>query len=211
MKAGEVLDFGELNDLHVAMLEHAELTASIAHPQMALYDDLRFAVVGTHLGGPNKGVTLAHTGFDGVPAGTLTEADLVGRLNSMALIQPEGMATRMVETLTEFFHDQVVRHWDRLAASGLTGADQVLGASPTTGAGAIEWYRRAMDDTVALANFHRLNQDKLVGIASLTSAGQMWETNLDKAVIVALHLRDNPGISPQQLSDDMNRVGQKVT
>ena len=146
-----------------------------------------------------------------MPAGTLTEADLVGRLNSMALIQPEGMVTRMVENITEFFHDQVVRHWDRLAASGLTGADQVLGASPTTGAGAIEWYRRAMDDTVALANFHRLNQDKLVGIASLTSAGQMWETNLDKAVIVALHLRDNPGISPQQLSDDMNRVGQKVT
>lgn len=210
MKKGDVLTLDELNDLTAGVLEHAELTAAIAHPQMAMLGDARFAVVGVHLGGRNRGVSLAPVLFDGVAAGMLTEPQLVTRLGSIARHSPEATATHMSEIMVKFWDDQVIPHMEELQTSGVLGPNRLQADPPTDGTAAVDWYRLAHSDADGAAQFHGLNTDRVVGVASLTSAAQRWETNIDKSVAVLLYLRENPTANAERLHAHMNDVGLKL-
>jgi hypothetical protein len=210
MKKGDVLTLDELNDLTAGVLEHAELTAAIAHPQMAMLGDARFAVVGVHLGGRNRGVSLAPVLFDGVAAGMLTEPQLVTRLGSIARHSPEATATHMSEIMVKFWDDQVIPHLEELQTSGVLGPNRLQADPPTAGTAAVDWYRLAYTDADGAAQFHGLNTDRVIGVASLTSAAQRWETNIDKSVAVLLYLRENPTANAERLHAHMNDVGLKL-
>ncbi len=210
MKRGEVLSLDELNDLTAGVLEHAELTAAIAHPQMALLGDPRFAVVGIHLGGRNRGVSLAPVLFDGVAAGMLTEPQLVTRLEHISRHSPEATVTHMTEIMVKFWDDQVVPHMEELQTSGALGPNRLQAEPPTVGTAAVDWYRLAYADADSAAQFHGFNTDRVIGVASLTSAAQRWETNIDKAVAVLLYLRENPTAIAETLHAHMNDLGMKL-
>ncbi len=78
------------------------------------------------------------------------------------------------------------------------------------GAG-VHWYGIAGEETGSLAQFHGLNHERLVGFASLLSAGELWEGNLDKGVVAALWYKNHPGADVDQFMHYMNSEGMKVT
>ncbi len=210
MKKGEILGDAGVNDLTAGVLEHAALTASISHPQMALLGDIRFAVVGVHLGGRNRGVALGSVAFDGVAAGTLTEPQLVARLGSMSRHSPESTVGHMSEVMVRFWDEQVLPHMDELQTSGVLGTNRLQAEPPTPGVAAVDWYRVAWADADANAQFHGFNTDRVIGVASLTSAAQRWETNIDKSIAVLLYLRENPTANAERLHAHLNDLGMKL-
>ena len=76
----------------------------------------------------------------------------------------------------------------------------------------VRWYRLASDDLATAANDLGMNHRKLVGVASLMSAGELWEQNIEKAVAAGRYLTDHADATPRQLADHMNKVvGIKTT
>ena len=70
----------------------------------------------------------------------------------------------------------------------------------------VAWYKFAADDLLGAANEIGMSHKKLVGVASLMSAGELWEQNIEKAVAAGRYLTDHPTAQPQQLADYMNNV-----
>ena len=76
----------------------------------------------------------------------------------------------------------------------------------------VAWYKFAADDLRGAANEIGMNHRKLVGVASLMSAGELWEQNIEKAVAAGRYLTDHADATPRQLADHMNKVvGIKTT
>ena len=71
---------------------------------------------------------------------------------------------------------------------------------------ALEWYRIANDDLATAATHIGINHRKLVGVASLMSAGELWEQNIEKAVAAARYMGEHPNASATQLKNHMNNV-----
>lgn len=76
----------------------------------------------------------------------------------------------------------------------------------------VGWYKFAADDLRGAADEIGVNHRKLVGVASLMSAGELWEQNIEKAVAAGRYLTDHADATPRQLADHMNKVvGIKTT
>lgn len=73
------------------------------------------------------------------------------------------------------------------------------------------WYQIAYEETAGLAAFHGLNHERLIGLASLLSAGELWEQNIDKAVVAANWLRDNPEADAKAFQKYMSDSGLTAT
>lgn len=71
---------------------------------------------------------------------------------------------------------------------------------------AVAWYRFASDDLKGAAQDIGMSHRKLVGVASLMSAGELWEQNIEKATSAGKYLMNNQNATPKQLADYMNNV-----
>ena len=71
---------------------------------------------------------------------------------------------------------------------------------------ALEWYRIASEDLATAAADIGMSHRKLVGVASLMSAGELWEQNIEKAVAAARYMTNHPNSTAKQLKDYMNKV-----
>ncbi len=76
---------------------------------------------------------------------------------------------------------------------------------------ALIWYRNAQAEIAAQGAFHGIDERRLTGYAALLSAGELWEENIEKAVVAALHLRDNPSVGRVALQRHMSARGLKIT
>jgi hypothetical protein len=76
----------------------------------------------------------------------------------------------------------------------------------------VAWYKIAGDDLGLGAIEIGISQRKLVGVASLMSAGELWEQNIEKAIAAARYVTDHPNVTAVQLQSHMNDiVGIKAT
>ncbi len=73
------------------------------------------------------------------------------------------------------------------------------------------WYQIAMGDIKGQASLHGLNERRLVGVASYLSAGEQWETNIEKAVVAALYAKDNPDFDSIGLQAHVTAAGHKIS
>ena len=73
------------------------------------------------------------------------------------------------------------------------------------------WYQIAYGDIKEQANLYGLNPQRLVGVASYLSAGEQWETNIEKAVVAALYAKDNPKFTGADLQAFVTSAGHKIS
>ena len=71
---------------------------------------------------------------------------------------------------------------------------------------AVAWYRIANEDLARAASEIGMHHRKLVGVASLMSAGELWEQNIEKAVAAARYMANHPDATSKQLKNHMNTV-----
>ena len=99
-----------------------------------------------------------------------------------------------------------------LVETAVPGAYRGIIPEPARQYGAAwHFYQIANEDLASRAQFHGLSHERLVAMASLLSAGELWEQNIDKAVVATLWLRENPKANTDQFMHYMNSEGLKVT
>ncbi len=203
MLDGETLDGPELAELTGALTQFAEMTVNLGHPEMVLMDP-RFAVHSIVMDPDNPRLALSVVPFDPITEANLFETEMTKRLHLMMTVNPEGMVPLMTQNLVDFVEMEVMPNWDRLKSA-------VPGAFRGEKVWAAEWYRLARQDTYARANDIGFEPDRLVGIASLMSAGELWESNIEKAVRAAQYMLRNPKWTEKGLWRHMNQGGYKST
>ena len=73
------------------------------------------------------------------------------------------------------------------------------------------WYRIARGDITEQAKLHGLNEERLIGVASYLSAGEQWETNIEKSVVAALFAKNNPDYTASDLQSHVIAAGHKIS
>ena len=200
---GEVLDGPELAELTGALTQFAEMTVNLGHPEMVLMDP-RFAVNSIIMDPDNPRLALSVVPFDPITQANLFETEMTKRLHLMMTVNPEGMVPLMTQNLVDFVLNEVMPNWEKLKSA-------VPGAFRGEKGWAADWYRLAREETHARAKDIGFEPDRLVGIASLMSAGELWESNIEKAVRAAQYMLRNPNWTEKGLHRHMNRGGYKST
>lgn len=189
VKSG-VFDDLDGQTLAEAQTRFAQLTESFGHPELVL-DDPRFTVSRIDL--ENGRVALATPSWDPIPLWQMDMAEANRRIGHMMALNPAQMLPHMTQNILDMWDGPVQQNWNRLQhAVPKLDVDEPWGS-------ARDWYAIARDDTAALTEGQAFNQDELIGAASVLSAGELWETNIDKAFQALKHLRENPGVEPTRL------------
>ncbi len=209
LKGGENLSTGELGELTDAMVDFARRTQGATHPEMALSDP-RFGIKSITLDGDASRLGLEILDFDGQPISEMPVDEVVKRINMMVQRNPAQLVPYIAENFIKFFETEVATpaNWEKLKHSVTRWSPD---GEPRPKEWAVHWYKIARLDGEKMAKSEGLPAERMVGVASVLSAGELWETNLQKAVVACKYLRDTPGYTAATFKRHMAAKGMKMT
>lgn len=204
LRSGELLSDVERGALNDALIAFADGTQGASHPEMA-FQDPRAWISNIHLDGSESRMGITHMEFDGVPLAELLPDDVMRRITQMANGNPAQLVPLVAANFTHFYNQQVRPNWAKYKnAVPRWAAD---GTAPPASEWAAHWYKTARLDGEAMAKHYGLDSDELVGVASLLSAGELWESNLDKAVVALKYIREHPQSGVKRVRAHLKKSG----
>lgn len=188
LKNGEDLTAQELTLFNDRMVKFADATQNFGHPEFAL----EAPTVGvSHLNMRDDGlvdVGIRVLDFEKISVGSLTERETNRRLSLMFRLNASSMTPLMAENFANFFDQEVMPRWDDIKKFR-------------------SYYIDEANVIRAMAVEHGLDVDQLISTTSIFSAGELWETNADKALRVLKFTRENPGADFKQIKKFLKKGG----
>lgn len=209
--------------LSSAMAGFMKATEWITHPELVINPIVALSHV--NLDGPTPMIGLSVLEFDPIPLSKMTEREVSNRIKAMAQMHPSALVGLFVDNLRQMLdHAGVGRNADDMAKSWPDlnrvpdGLEQGVGPGfdiESTVRAWRDWYPMAreelqsyVNDLMGLKNATKVTQHMedpdralrwLITVASILSAGEEWETNVQKAVDIARMMEKHPDASPQEL------------
>lgn len=206
-----------------AMAGFMKATEWITHPELVINPIVALSHV--NLDGPTPMVGLAVLEFDPIPLEKLTEREITNRVKAMAQMHPSAMVGLFVDNLRQMIDhagfgktpEAMAKSWPDLnrVPDGLQQGAGVGYDVESTLRAWREWYPAAREElssyvtelmgvkNASLVTKHLEDPDLglrwLITVASVLSAGEEWETNVQKAVDIAKMMAKHPDVSPQEL------------
>lgn len=217
--------------LSSAMVGFMKATEWITHPELTINPIVQLGHV--NLDGPNPVIGLSVLEFDPVPVGKMTEREMSNRAKALATMHPSALIGIFVDNLRQMIDhtgfgrnpDDMAKAWPDLnrVPDGLQqGAGVGYDIESTLRAWRV-WYPQARADlqsyvteltglkNSAAITKHLEDPDRalrwLITVASILSAGEEWETNVQKAVDIARAMEKYPDASPRELHELLTTPG----
>ena len=171
---GGELDMQEISDLSAGLDRFGMITAGNGHPELAMKDVL-WGVSSIGIDPEDTHLKLSYLAMDVMKISEATKGEVQKRAGLMLNMRSEAMVPLMTQNVVDFFTEHVsdVKQWNKLKKA-------------VNGNGwAADWYAIARKSTFKEADRLGFDRDLLIGLASLTSAGELWEQNIEKAVHAA--------------------------
>jgi hypothetical protein len=228
LQAGEAFDADVLSS---AMVGFMKATEWISHPELDINPVVQLGHV--NLDGPNPMIGLSVLEFDPIPLGKMVEQEMSNRAKALATMHPSALVGIMVDNLRQMIDhtgfgrdpEDMAKAWPDLNRVP-EGLEQGVGPGydvQSTLRAWRNWYPQAREDlqsyvtelmglkNSALVTKHLDDPDRalrwLITVASILSAGEEWETNVQKAVDIARAMEKYPDATPQELHQLLTTPG----
>lgn len=183
-RAGEELSPENTQKLMDAQVRFADAVQWIEHPELAIHPLVGVNRITMDDAG-NVDVGLKVLNFDAKGWDRVTPKDLNDRFSAMFALNPGALVDYMRANITEFFQ-------------GFVQPDVVEKFR--------NWYPAAKRDITKVANATGVDPNRLTALASILSAEETWETNVQKAAQVMQVLEPISALPPGQRAGVLGRA-----
>ena len=209
--------------LSSSMVGFMKATEWISHPELLINPVVALSHV--NLDGPAPVIGLAALEFDAIPLGKMVEREVSNRIKAMAQMHPSAVLGIYVDNFRQLLDhtgfgrnpEDMAKSWpdlNRIPNGTSQGAGPGYDIESTLRAWR-QWYPTAREElssyvtelmgvkNAAAITKHLEDPDRglrwLITVASVLSAGEEWETNVQKAVDIAKMMSKHPDVSPPEL------------